>query len=55
MIGHERALPSDSPAAFFEMGHTGFGEKRKSGARKVQGCEGGLYSMRDLKVRGLGI
>jgi putative transposase len=39
---------------FFEQNRGGFGEKRKSGARKVRGCEGGLYSIRDLKVRGLG-
>jgi putative transposase len=39
---------------FFEQNRGEFGEKRKSGARKVRGCEGGLYSMRDLKVRGLG-
>jgi putative transposase len=39
---------------FFNQNRGGFGEKRKSGARKVRGCEGGLYSMRDLRVRGLG-
>jgi putative transposase len=38
----------------FEKNRGGFGEKRKSGARKVRGCEDGLYTMRDLKVRGLG-
>jgi len=39
---------------FFNQNRGGFGEKRKSGARKVRGCDGGLYSMRDLQVRGLG-
>jgi len=39
---------------YFEQNRGAFGEKRKTGARKVRGCEGGLYSMRDLKVRGLG-
>jgi hypothetical protein len=38
----------------FERNRGGFGEKRKSGARKVWGCEGGLCSKRDLKLRGLG-
>jgi len=38
----------------FEQNRDGFGERRKSGARKVRGCEEGLYSMRDLKVRTLG-
>ena len=32
-----------------------FGEKRKSGARKMHGLEGGgLYTMRDLRVRVFG-
>jgi putative transposase len=39
---------------YFEQNRGAFGSRRKSGARKVRGCEGGLYSMRDLKVRGLG-
>jgi len=38
---------------FFNQNRSGFGKKRKSGARKMRGCDGGLYSMRDLKVRGL--
>jgi putative transposase len=39
---------------YFEQNRGAFGRNRKSGARKVRGCEGGLYSMRYLKVRGLG-